>query len=145
MDIEERRRVNFFRILRESYGDSPKQFEIKTGYSANMVSQLRSKNKDFGERVARKIEELAGWPEGMLDEPSPDLPAEIEQRRATDWPLSADRGRFEQLTPKRRRELDEAFTHMLNGAFTAQMLDQPVKRAAAHKKQRQAQKREQQR
>lgn len=123
MDSEEVRRTNFFRILREKFSDSPKQFEIDTGYSANMVSQLRNRTKDFGEKVARKIETMAGWERGILDKVNAETPTP-QPPSLDQWPSlnAANRSHFEKLNAKTRRELDEAFARMINGAYATEVL-----------------------
>lgn len=137
MDIEELRRANFFKILREKYSDSPKEFEIATGYSANMVSQLRSSAKDFGERVARTIEKAAKWKIGTLDQHlTGSQPEAAPTESIEQWPslVSANREHFERLPPKTQRELDEAFGRMISGAYTAEVLSTPQPKV--HKKSR---------
>lgn len=106
IEQEEReiRRAVFIRLLESEYGGSPQKFEIATGYSANMVSQLkagvdrRGKPKSFGDKLARKLEKLAKWPRGALDNPSFSIGGQVREPttayRATNWPLTVSWQRF---------------------------------------------------
>lgn len=122
MSTEETRRNNFRRLLQEKYNGSPKQFEVETGYSANMATQLRSGKKDFGEKVARKIESMAKLKPLALDE-SHAAATQERRQKAAPWPLTIDQTTFESLPPRIQRELDEAFTKMVLGAQTQEMLN----------------------
>jgi len=65
MNIQDTRRERLAALIQERY-DSQADFVNKTGQSQSEVSSLL-KNKSFGEKKARKIEDAAGLPPGWLD------------------------------------------------------------------------------
>lgn len=62
-----RRRKNLALIIERYYGGSQAMFISQTGINQGELSALL-KNKSFGEKKARKIEEDAGVPIGLLDQ-----------------------------------------------------------------------------
>lgn len=66
MDIEEIRRNNLDRLIREQY-KTQAAFVQETGANQGEISTLLNKKRVFGERKARKLEKLAGLPEGWFD------------------------------------------------------------------------------
>lgn len=120
---DELRTANFLRILREKYGNSPKAFEIETGYSANMVSQIKTGKKIVGEDRAATLEQLMKLETGTLERA---LAENVFTSRANaarvSWPLSVPLADFEALSPRLQRELDEAFTRMVLGAQAQDLL-----------------------
>lgn len=123
MDKDQIRTANFLRILREQYRNSPKAFEIATGYSANMVSQIKTGKKVVGEDRAVTLEKAMKLETGTLERPNA---ADIASPRSTQprvsWPLSVPLADFEALNPRLQRELDEAFTRMVVGAQSQDLL-----------------------
>lgn len=65
MNIQDTRRERLAALIQERY-ESQADFVNKTGQSQSEVSSLL-KNKSFGEKKARKIEDAAGLPPGWLD------------------------------------------------------------------------------
>jgi transcriptional regulator with XRE-family HTH domain len=128
---DELRAQNFLRLLRERYGDSPGDFEIATGYSANMVSQIKTGKKKIGERLAGKLEHLMKIEAGALLRALEDNGPFRRQPEPKSWPLSVPLADFESLSPRLQRELDEAFTRMVLGAQSEDLL---MKQAKAKKR-----------
>lgn len=63
---EEIRRTNFNARVAAMGGQS--EFISATGYNQGQVSSWQSGRKNIGAKAARKIERLAKWPRGTLDE-----------------------------------------------------------------------------
>ncbi|MGE4340775.1 MAG: hypothetical protein AB7E55_33215, partial [Pigmentiphaga sp.] len=80
-------------------------------------------------RLARKLEGLMKLPPLALDQPESTGVREESPRYGTEpeWPLSVPLEDFESLSPKARRELDEAFTKMVIGARTQELLNKQKK------------------
>jgi transcriptional regulator with XRE-family HTH domain len=125
-DKDKIRTENFLRLLQEEYGGSPTEFFRRTGYSASMVSQIKTGKKFVGEDRAAKLEDLMGLERGTLErrtDGAPVKPAVPQQH----WPLSVPLHVFKSLSPRRQRELDEAFTRMVLGAQSQELLERQAK------------------
>ncbi len=66
MDIEDIRRANLERLIKEKYKNQT-SFVRETGVNQGETSGLLNKKRPFGERKARKLEKLAGLPVGWFD------------------------------------------------------------------------------
>lgn len=66
MKIQDVRRLRLAQLIKEKYEDKQSVFVAETGENQGEVSALL-KNKSFGEKKARKIEEKCGMPAGWLD------------------------------------------------------------------------------
>lgn len=73
MNIQDIRRINLANLIRDKYGSQAK-FAEETGENASEISTLIKEGslKSFGEKKARKIEQLCGLPKLSLDDPSVD-------------------------------------------------------------------------
>jgi transcriptional regulator with XRE-family HTH domain len=127
-DLDKRRTENFLRLLRDQYRDSPKEFEIATGYSANMVSQIRTGKKFVRDKLARKLEKIAKLPALTFDQSEPGMSPSRAPTRLNSWPLSVPLEQFAALSPKLQRELDEAFTKMVMGAQAQDLISKQAKK-----------------
>ena len=126
-DLKILRTNNFLRELRERYGDSPSKFEAATGYGANMVSQIKTGKKWINDKLARKLEPLMKLAPLSLDQEPPGTQRQ-QPRPAAKWPLSVPLEDYESLSPRAQREIDEAFTRMVLGAQSQDLLDKQAKR-----------------
>lgn len=126
MDIDALRTANFLRILREEYGDSPSKLEAKTGYSANMVSQIKTGKKAVKDKLARKLEDLMKLEPMALDQRHA-REQQPSKQNAPAWPLSVPLRDFESLSPRARNEIDEAFRRMVIGAQAQELASRPRK------------------
>lgn len=68
MEIQDIRRMRLAELIKENYRGSQSRFVDETGENQGEVSALL-KNKSFGEKKARKLEEKCGLPAGWLDQP----------------------------------------------------------------------------
>lgn len=128
IDLDEVRTRNFLRILFRDYGGSPSRFEQETGYSANMVSQIKTGKKKVGDKLARALErDHLRVPVGTLDKTSDVEPLKKAQPAAADWPFTVSRSEFESLNPKLQREIDETLTRLVLGAQAEQLLQKQRK------------------
>lgn len=71
MDIQRTRREGLRQVIDTKFGGRQADFVAKTNMNQGEVSLLL-KNKSFGEKKARKIEQLVGLPPGYLDIPRAD-------------------------------------------------------------------------
>lgn len=128
IDMDEVRTRNFLRILHRDYGGSPARFERETGYSANMVSQIKTRKKKVRDKLARTLErDHLRVPIGTLDKVNEaDLP---RQQAPADkpWPFTVSQTEFESLNPKLQREIDETLTRLVLGAQAEQLLQKQRK------------------
>lgn len=129
MDISKVRTAKFLHYVRTRYNNSPGEVEKRTGYSANMVSQILGGSKQVRtEKLARKLEKLLRLPPNDLDQP---IVADTQPASASapsdSWPFSVPQGSFQSLTPKMQREIDEALTRMVIGAQAQNVMNKPKK------------------
>lgn len=68
MDIVANRRLKLQHLIDTQYGGSQAAFALKTEINQGELSGLL-RNKSFGEKKARKLEQLAALPSGYLDYP----------------------------------------------------------------------------
>lgn len=124
IDLDEVRTRNFLRILFRDYGGSPSRFEQETGYSANMVSQIKTGKKKVRDRLARALErDHLRVPVGTLDKTSDVEPLKNRaQAETADWPFTVSLSEFASLSPKLQREIDETLTRLVLGAQAEQLL-----------------------
>lgn len=75
MNIQDTRRSRLANLIKEKYGTQANFSEL-TGENASEISTLikEGSTKSFGEKKARKIENLCGLPKGWLDEGHDDFP-----------------------------------------------------------------------
>ena len=125
MDIDAIRTANFLKILRENYQDSPSVFEKKTGYSQNMVSQLKTGKKSVNDRLARRLESLMKLEPLSLDRQGQVVP--LTRRPAGRWPFSVPYEVFESLDPKIQNDIDETIRLMVMGAQAQEIPVKPKK------------------
>jgi transcriptional regulator with XRE-family HTH domain len=122
--LDPTRTANFLRLLREDYGNSPKKFEVATGYSANMVSQIKTGKKWVGYDLARRLEGMMRKPRGLLDQMS-----ELEARAASrnksgmEWPFSVSLEDIQSLSGRKFKQIDELLTDIVVGARAQQTID----------------------
>lgn len=118
MEIEQIRTENFLKILRDQYRGSAAYFEQQTGYSQNMVTQIKNGHRKVSDRIARKLEKAMRKPgmslDSRSDETQPAAPVHS-------WPLSVPLAAFEALPPVRRLEIDQAFRRMVLGTQAEEM------------------------
>jgi hypothetical protein len=68
MDIVANRRLKLQHLINIKFGGSQAAFATKTEINQGELSGLL-RNKSFGEKKARKIEQIVGLPSGYLDSP----------------------------------------------------------------------------
>lgn len=122
MDKGELRRLNFVRILHEKYGGRPSVCHAATGISENVISQLKNGHKRvIREQAGAAYEKKMKLEPGELERPiNPENASKISVQRI--WPLSVAVETFESLSPKMQQEIDEAFTRMVMGAQSQDLL-----------------------
>lgn len=129
-ELKEIRFRNFDALL-DRYDGSPKKFCEKTGYtSETTISQLKTRKKAFGTDLGRQIAEAAGLDPLALENPDGiDASPVPKPKPPRDWPFSFSYAEYMSLSPRKRREMDEAFRDMVIGAQTQQMVARKNKQA----------------
>jgi hypothetical protein len=127
MDKKARTELRFrnFAELIARYGGSPKAFCEETGYDKpDVISQLKGRNRTFGDDLARQIETAAGLEPYALENPKGiTAPTPRANREPVNWPFSFSLQEYMELPGKDRKEIDEAIKKMVLGAQTMQLLN----------------------
>jgi hypothetical protein len=127
IDLDKVRTNNFLRILRERYDNSPSVLEQRTGYSANMASQIKGGHKLVRDRLARKLEkDHLKLPQGTLDKVDSRNAAPTQQQ--FEWPFTISPEEFAALSPRIQNEIDDLITRQVIGAQTQEMLEKQQKK-----------------
>lgn len=89
MDVKEIRAANLKRYIRDLAGNNQRQFADAYGLNAAHVSQMCTRHRDIGDKIARKIEVALRLGHGAMDRLPDGLSVDAEQV-GRDWLMLAE-------------------------------------------------------